>query len=254
MPVQVKTEGELTLPSLSPSVPRAQSLRPSAYSDDWNEDLVITLSEFQKHPDIQSADVAFRSFWTALASHAGSWPTLSKELVHREGTFHFRITAKTVWGTTRTAQSHGSDAAVADKLLSRALTHDTEHIWRTAQACVEQENSPEELQQRLDEFFGRHGDNGVRALSAVILGRVPSSEPAWLLLRRIAEANSPETIAARRDLLAAALENRDAGLRYEAASALGELGDDVSLNSLRRRLRWEKNDSVRRLIKAELQG
>jgi HEAT repeat protein len=59
---------------------------------------------------------------------------------------------------------------------------------------------------------------------------------------------------ARRDVLAAALESKDAGLRYAAASALAELSDEQAIKLLRRRLGQEKNPSVRGLIEADLRA
>jgi HEAT repeat protein len=68
----------------------------------------------------------------------------------------------------------------------------------------------------------------------------------------LGESVDRDTARARRDVLSAALESRDAGLRYAAATALGDFGGPEAVGALRKRLDWEKNISVRRVIEAEL--
>lgn len=256
MPIELKTEKELTLPSSSPALrSRAPFMDDATYLGPWKADPLIRRLAELPETESEAENVGLRGFLSTFSSHAGSWPTVSKELLRREGKFHIRLIPESCsWATAKERKDYGSDVSDADQLLSRAVTHDTESLWREVRSCVEEEGALEQLQVRFGEFLGRHGENGVRALSAILLGRLPSSEAAWLLIRMIGEADDVETVTGRRDLLAAALESRDAGLRYAAASALGEFGDFVSLNALRRRLLWEKNESVRRIIKAELRG
>jgi hypothetical protein len=104
---------------------------------------------------------------------------------------------------------------------------------------------------QVETFVARHGEAGVRAISAVVFDR-PNSELAWFLLERLARSDDLETREARRGVLAAALESREPSLRYAAATGLGEFSDGASLEPLRRRLARERNTSVRRVIEAEL--
>jgi hypothetical protein len=140
----------------------------------------------------------------------------------------------------------------ASDALNQMLVHDAELVWRDVELGLADEELLERLQWQFDAFLARHGNAGVRALSALILGRLPSSEVSWTLLRMIGNSRDPRTAEVRRDIVAAALESRDAGIRYAATSALGGFSDEFAIEVLKKRLKWEKNLSVRRMIEAEL--
>lgn len=108
------------------------------------------------------------------------------------------------------------------------------------------------FQEQVFNLLERYGDEAVRATSAMLLGDRASPQFAHLLLRALAKSEDAETLIARRNVVTAALESKDPGLRYVAAAGLGDLGDPVSLDALRRRLSREPNRSVRRIIEAEL--
>jgi hypothetical protein len=145
-----------------------------------------------------------------------------------------------------------SSAPSASETLSRLVVQDAERIWQDMQVGLVEDEMSERVQWQFDAFLERHGDSGVKALSAMILGRLPSAEVSWSLLRMLAEARDNSTLAVRRDVVAASLESRDPGLRYAAAAALGEFEKEFAAAALERRLKWEKNPSVRRMIEAEL--
>lgn len=141
---------------------------------------------------------------------------------------------------------------IADTRLAKLINSDAERLWIRARTNVSDEELFEGFRDELELLFARHGNEGVRALSALILSRVPSSEVSWKLIKLVAESHDRHTLSARRDVLAAALESRDAELRYAAAAALGTIGDPESLDFLRKRLAWETNASVRQMIQAEV--
>lgn len=252
MPRHIETEARLTLPALVQGLRKRASMA-AAFADEWSAPNTLPGSGAQA--DLKPEHELPRGLWRMLPIEVGSWFTPTNELIEGEGTLDpHRVAINRFGRVSRSLREQGSEATSAQKMLSRAVMHETESVWRAVEVCLEEEGDFEKLQHRFCEFLDRHGDNGVRALSALILGRLPSTEVGWLLLRIVGEASEPRTLATRRDLLAAALESRDAGLRYAAASALGELGDEISLSALRRRLQWEKNASVRRIISAELRG
>lgn len=140
----------------------------------------------------------------------------------------------------------------ADAKLRKLMQGDVQRLWINTQRALGEELAQEDIEAELDLLLNRHGGSGVEALSAAILSRVPSGDVSWKLLQLLGDRRDELTTGSRRDLLAAALESRDAGLRYAAATGLGALGDPASKRALRQRLAWEKNASVRRVIEAEL--
>lgn len=252
MPEQNEIDTAFTLPAFAP-VLRKRVAMPAAFPDEWSVPGI--LSGFNPHDDLKPEHVLPRGLWRTLPIDEGSSFGPAHQVVYGEGAQDaYRVAINRLGMVPRPLRQRSSGDTTVHKMLSRAVLHETESIWRAVQACLDEDEDHEKLQHRFLEFLDRYGANGVRALSALILGRLPSTEAGWFLLRIVGEASDPRTIATRRDLLAAALESRDAGLRYAAASALGELGDEMSLSALRRRLQWEKNASVRRIINAELRG
>jgi hypothetical protein len=200
-----------------------------------------------------SLQTAMLGLWQTFAASYGSSRSAVEEVVIGGGMVGLMVVEAIATVKVEQAQV-GSAWPKVIKLINRAVTHDTESLWRLVQLALQEDTGLENVQQQFSDFLERYGENGLRALGGIILGRLPSSEASWSLLRLIGNAEHVETRAARRDILAAALDSGDAGLRYAAASALGELGGEVAANSLRKRLSWEGNDSVRRMIKAELGG
>lgn len=117
---------------------------------------------------------------------------------------------------------------------------------------VADDESAMQLRAEIGSLLGHYGDAAVQAIGTVILGRRVSAEVIWHLTQTLARVEDEETLQSRRALLGAALEHRDPSVRYGAATALGEIGDDPSLESLRRRLTRERNASVRHMIQAVL--
>jgi hypothetical protein len=248
---QLKAKTELTLPAFSLSAELSERAVGQHPIKIRSADILSWLSDRQGTGDQWHS----AKRWFNLASNIGSWTDFAEELIVYGGEIGRRTRSETIRAkAARVSQDFGSATSKSVQLLTRAVTHDTESLWQNLQASIEEDGDLEPVRRQFDEFLQRHAENGVRALSAVVLGRLPSGEVAWSLLRMIGEAMHPETSNARRDLLAAAIESRDAGLRYAAASALGEIGDEPSRRALQRRLLWEKNQSVQRMIKAELRG
>lgn len=148
-------------------------------------------------------------------------------------------------------RAEGSAAVSAQFILDSLVQADADRLWAGGREATE-EDDLESIKPALELFLKRHGAAGVRTFSRLLLGPIPSGQIAWTFLRMIGESVDAKTTKARRDLLAAALESRDAGLRYAAAMALGNFGDTDATQALRKRLHWEKNISVRRMIEAEL--
>lgn len=142
----------------------------------------------------------------------------------------------------------------ADTRLKELMRSDVQRLWLITERVIAEEQPLDAIKDELELLLDRHGEAGVQALSAVILSRLPSSDVSWTLLRMLGDAQQESTATARRNVLAAALESRDAGLRYAAANGLGSIGDIQSTRALRQRLSWEKNVSVRRVIEAELRN
>jgi hypothetical protein len=140
----------------------------------------------------------------------------------------------------------------ADAKLRKLMQADVQRLWVNTRRALDEELAQEDIEAELDLLLSRHGGSGVQALSAAILSRIPSGDVSWKLLQLLGDRRDELTAGSRRDLLAAALESRDAGLRYAAATGLGALGDAASKRALRQRLVWEQNASVRRVIEAEL--
>jgi HEAT repeat protein len=254
MDAQMGNKRGVTLPAVS--TPKAEgawssigSLRGAVLGLDLI-DLSQGLLANIANPSLQAAVLGT---WQTFAASYGSSRSVVEGVVIGGGMVGLK--AVDAIATVKSEQAQvGSAWPKVIKLLSRAVTHDTESLWRAVQLGLQEETAAELVHQQFSEFLERYGENGLRALGGIILGRLPSSEASWSLLRMIGNAEHIETRRARRDILAAALDSRDAGLRYAAASALGELGGEVATNSLRKRLIWEGNDSVRRMINAELSG
>jgi HEAT repeats len=154
--------------------------------------------------------------------------------------------------TPSRAVAEGTSPSKDQITLDLLVQSDAGRLWDDAHAALDEQDRIENVKSQLDLFLTRYGERGVRSLSKLILANVPSGETAWTFLQMLGESANLNTARARREVLAAALESKDAALRYAAATALGSFGGADAAEALRKRLIWEKNVSVRRMIEAEL--
>jgi hypothetical protein len=256
MATQTKKTSEVTLPAL-PMLTNTHGAWMN-FSVVAGEVLGSNLFDFGhdlfSHAANPSLPGAILGIWQTLGSSRGSSRHSIDELVVSDGMFGLR--ASNAIETARIGEVQiGSIWPKVVKLLSRAVTHDTESLWQTAQLALQEEaDGTDGVERQFHNFLDRYGESGLGALGGMILGRLPSSDVSWSLLRLIGGSDHKETQRARANILAAALESGDAGLRYASASALGEFGGEMAKTSLRKRLDREANNSVRRMISAELGG
>jgi hypothetical protein len=206
----------------------------------------IVRQEFDFSKVLEQSDFGSRS---ALDDYICGWfgASGSRQVARNVGELNLPTIAAVLGRITNQASSEAATK------LDQVINADVERLWQIAS----QEHADEELEVAKAEFellLKRHGVSAVRVVSRAILNRLPSNETSWSLLKWLGDGDDLATRNARRDALSAALESRDAGLRYAAASALGSLGGERTIDALRKRLAWEKNVSVRRMIEAQLRS
>lgn len=102
-------------------------------------------------------------------------------------------------------------------------------------------------------FIDRYGSAGVSVLFSELVALGGGDERSWIAITILAEHPNEPTFDARRELLILLLNAEDdAGLRYCAAEALGNLGGNNLTTALNERLEKERNQSVRIMIHAQL--
>ncbi len=239
----------------------------SAYSGDDQDEL---LRSIQASPSgTPNVDIYVTRYGSAAPGH-----TLILEAKHSDDpvsgltgvTFHnlsLDDLSHSLWTTyidpfrlpASTAAEDPAQRDEAQSTLDNLVLADVERLLVSAASQLtaeDQEQEHDALRRELGLFVARHGIAGIRAVGTAIIGRPLDIEVASALLRLLGEITDQRTEGSRREVLAAALESRDAGLRYAAASALGSMGDAQARDALQKRLAWEKNTSVRRVIEAEL--